>query len=214
MPEALLRGIRPALLPLGLSLSLVALLVALGAWWLYLISGFGQALLESGQTEQARDLARMVRWEGGAFLATHSLLVAALVFFHLRDRGKARSLGAFYTGMTHELKTPLAAIRLQAEALRDLERADPRRRGEVVGRIVEGCAKLETLMDKILQLGRIEGGATSDSPTSTSSPSCGRRGSAGPPGWSSPSRTTPKGRGSGGTSSPSAWSSETSSRTP
>ncbi len=140
--------------PLFLTLGLlsVALIMALGVWWLYLLSQFGE------WPQGSERLMQMIKWEGGTFLGLLLALMGALIFLYLRDQKKAASLGAFYAGMTHELKTPLASIRLQAEVLEDLERTGGEGHMPILKRLIQSCKKLETQMDKILQLGRIEGG--------------------------------------------------------
>ncbi len=146
--------------PIFLTLSLLsaALIMALGVWWLYLLSQFGKILQNSGQLEQGQNLAKMVKWEGSTFLAVLFLLMGALIFLYFKDQRKSKSLSAFYAGMTHELKTPLASIRLQAEVLNDLKEATTEQREEITKRLIQSSNKLETQMDKILQLSRIEGG--------------------------------------------------------
>ncbi len=143
---------------MSLGLVLFALIMALGGWWLYLLSQFGEFLQGSGQSEQGQRLIQMIKWEGGTFVAVLLVLMSALIALYLRDQKKSASLTAFYAGMTHELKTPLASIRLQAEVLGDLKESDGKRQTEIQKRLIESCKKLETQMDKILQLGRIEGG--------------------------------------------------------
>ena len=56
------------------------------------------------------------------------------------------------------MKTPLASIRLQAEFLANTLTEDRSGRERATKRLIASCDKLENLMDKILQLGRIEGG--------------------------------------------------------
>ena len=60
--------------------------------------------------------------------------------------------------MTHELKTPLASIRLQSEVLQSLISSDQKKPLEITQRLVEDTQKFENQMDKILQLSRLEGG--------------------------------------------------------
>jgi len=76
---------------------------------------------------------------------------------------KTKALQAFFAGLTHELKTPLASMRLQAEVLKDViekENPDPDRVRKLSGRMIEDAMNLETQMDKILQLSRLERGGT------------------------------------------------------
>ena len=91
-------------------------------------------------------------------MLTLFLLMGSIIFLYFRDQRKSKSLSAFYAGMTHELKTPLASIRLQAEVLHELNGRDPKQQAEITKRLIQSSNKLETQMDKILQLSRMEGG--------------------------------------------------------
>lgn len=105
----------------------------------------------------------MVAWEGGTFLVLLILLSGTLISYFLKDQKKTKALQAFFAGLTHELKTPLASMRLQAEVLKDVveeERPSPERIKTLSTRMIEDAMNLETQMDKILQLSRIEKGGT------------------------------------------------------
>jgi signal transduction histidine kinase len=60
---------------------------------------------------------------------------------------------AFFAAVTHELRTPLTSIRLQAEAI-----AEGDQRVELARRLLEDSHRLESQIDKTLELARIEGG--------------------------------------------------------
>ena len=60
---------------------------------------------------------------------------------------------AFFASVTHELRTPLTSIRLQAEAI-----AEGEQRAELARRLLEDSHRLESQIDKTLELARIEGG--------------------------------------------------------
>jgi signal transduction histidine kinase len=137
------------------------LIFALGAWWLYLILKFSKDGLINlpGQAK----VLNMIAWEGGTFLVLLILLSATLISYFMKDMKKTKALQAFFAGLTHELKTPLASMRLQAEVLKDVietENPDPDRVRKLSGRMIEDAMNLETQMDKILQLSRLERGGT------------------------------------------------------
>lgn len=72
---------------------------------------------------------------------------------------KTKSLQAFFSSMTHELKTPLASIRLQADAIDSyIKSLDHKVLKTLSNRMIEDTQNLEVQMDKILQLSRIEQG--------------------------------------------------------
>ncbi len=158
---------------LGLTFLYTLLICALGTWWLYLIIQYGEKLAKVAGGKDTAGIVAMVKWEGLTFFALLLLLTASLLFLYFKDLKKTKSLQAFFASMTHELKTPLASVKLQGEVLADtVERIDLKRLSEEVEykenlhkrmnrlseRLVEDANKLETTMDKILQLSRLEGG--------------------------------------------------------
>lgn len=96
----------------------------------------------------------------GALLAVLALALAAAVAVQLRaaraEVAAVRTQSEFLTTVTHELKTPLAAIRLLGEML-----ADGRARGREPDyyRMLAGEAgRLSMLIENVLDLGRLERG--------------------------------------------------------
>jgi signal transduction histidine kinase len=95
--------------------------VALALWWM--IFGLGQArqlgALEGPGAAQVSRVARMLVWEGTVLVG---MLVAGgvalLVAIRLEQR-RRRDLRSFFMAFTHDLKTSLTSLRLQAEALRE-----------------------------------------------------------------------------------------------
>lgn len=61
----------------------------------------------------------------------------------------------FFSNVSHEFKTPLAAIQNSAELLRN-EQLSPERRQELVGSINASSRRLSTLITNILRLSRLE----------------------------------------------------------
>ena len=104
-------------------------------------------------------ITKMLAWEGGSFLVLLMLLSISLLILYLKDQNKTKSLQAFFASLTHELKTPLASIRLQGEVINEIldAKKDPAL-DRLIGRLIDDTAKLEAQMDKILQLSRIERG--------------------------------------------------------
>lgn len=135
------------------------IILALGSWWLYLIVKYGEKIAGITGDGSGANILKMVKWEGGTFLTFLILLSASLLFLYVKDQKKTKGLQAFFASMTHELKTPLASIRLQTEVLsEELSKNSDLRIERLVGRLIEDTNKMETQMDKILQLSRIEGG--------------------------------------------------------
>jgi len=63
----------------------------------------------------------------------------------------------FVANVSHELKTPLAAIRGYAETLRDGALEEPATAARFTARILEQCKRLQALLDALLTLSRLEG---------------------------------------------------------
>jgi signal transduction histidine kinase len=97
-------------------------------------------------------------------LAAGSLLLfvfAGSTFLLLRTARRealaVRTRSEFLTGVTHELKTPLAAIRLIADVLQD-DDVEATRQRDYVALLAGETARLSTLLDNVLDLGRNERG--------------------------------------------------------
>jgi len=106
--------------------------------------------------ERARRLNRY-GWEGSFFLV---VLVAgiAVIARALREEARLRRRQQnFLAAVTHEVKSPLASLRLSAEtlALRDPE---AERRGRLVARMLDDLARLDALVGNILDTARLEEG--------------------------------------------------------
>ena len=70
----------------------------------------------------------------------------------------AERRGNFVAAVTHELKTPLTAIRMYAEMLRDDLVPDDAKRREYYGTITDESERLSRLVDNVLEFSKLEGG--------------------------------------------------------
>lgn len=101
----------------------------------------------------------MLKWEGFFFIILILLLSSSIILLFYKDHKKTKALQAFFASLTHELKTPLASIRLQADVIRDvIEKNQNPKLERLSYRMIEDTKNLEIQMDKILQLSRIEQG--------------------------------------------------------
>lgn len=145
-------------------------ILALAAWWgslLYRQAGRIHAL-EAQIGLKALDFSedvsrteRMILWEGGFFLVALFATSAVLIGFYWREYQRSRALHAFFASITHELKTPMASIRLQAETIAELipESSDAgHRTGSFVSRLLSDTSRLESRIERTLELARLEGG--------------------------------------------------------
>ena len=139
----------------SLSLLWATVLLAIGAWWFYIITHFEEIL---ARTDHHR-LTKMLTWEGSAFIFLLFLISLSLFFLYLTDLKKTKALQDFFASLTHELKTPLASIKLQGEVLSALIelKNDPELK-KLLSRLISDTGKLEGQMDKLLQLSRMERG--------------------------------------------------------
>jgi signal transduction histidine kinase len=142
-----------------LLIAFVALLVfALGVWWIYLLTVFASMLGD----EQSHVL-NMLKWEGTTFLVLLVGCGGSIAVLYWRDLKKTRALQGLFASLTHELKTPLASMRLQAEVIRDLiadESHDHAQLTALTTRLIQDTTKFEHELDKGLQLSRVEGDGT------------------------------------------------------
>lgn len=145
----------------GLTLLWVFMLLGLGSWWLYLVFKLHATLSNLNLPElgsQSRFL-NMMRWEGSFFFIFLVLLGGSLFVMYFRDMRKSKSMQAFFSSLSHELKTPLASMRLQAEVIKDLIEDDSHSHEQLSAltrRLIEDTDKFESELEKSLQLSRIE----------------------------------------------------------
>jgi signal transduction histidine kinase len=95
--------------------------VTLTAWWL--IFGLRQLdLINQSNLENAVQLHRhyqMLLWEGGILIASLLGGGLALFYFARREQKRHAQVEEFFAAFTHDAKTALASLRLQAESLQE-----------------------------------------------------------------------------------------------
>lgn len=80
------------------------------------------------------------------------------------DLERAQRTENFVAAVTHELRTPVSAIKLHGEMLLDGWASDPERQKEYYRRIVAETGRLGTLVERVLEKSRLAGGTTRPSP--------------------------------------------------
>lgn len=157
--------------PLRLYVGIVGAYAALIGWWVFFFSGMASRLaarlaatghaLEPAQAEALRDemdrTARMFLFEGG-FLG---LLLLGSVLLVLRALRREVALGEqqrnFLSAVTHELRSPLASIKLYLESL-----AQGRATGEKATRYMahaqEDVERLELMVEDVLTTRQLDEG--------------------------------------------------------
>lgn len=144
----------------------ISFILSLGAWWTHLYIKFSDFTVYSSNPEEFYRVTRMLKWEGiTVFIGLLALSILILYIF-FRDQRKTSSIRSFFSTMTHEMKTPLASIKLQTQALTDLLKdLNPEHYKKIENfakKLIEDGNKLESEMDEILQLARLESGGHLD----------------------------------------------------
>src|SRR5216110_654896 len=95
--------------------------VTLAAWWL--VFGLRQLeLINQSNLENAVQLHRhyqMLLWEGGILIASLIGGGLALLYYARREQKRHAQVEEFFAAFTHDAKTALASLRLQAESLQE-----------------------------------------------------------------------------------------------
>jgi signal transduction histidine kinase len=81
-----------------------------------------------------------------------------------RDLEQASRTENFVAAVTHELRTPLSAIKLHGEMLLDGWASDPAQQQEYYRRIVRETERLSTLVERVLEKARLSSGVASPVP--------------------------------------------------
>jgi len=102
-----------------------------------------------------------LNWRTGALLVLGVLLLAAVIagvvlntFFLVRDIRRNEQHAAFINAVTHELKTPVASIRLYLETLQS-RLVDDAQRAEFYRIMLEDSDRLLETIEQVLRTGRI-----------------------------------------------------------
>ena len=113
----------------------------------------------------------VVNWRTGLLLllgvASFAVLIGGLVLntaFLIREIRKSEQHDAFIHAVTHELKTPLASIRLYLQTLEHRELA-PDTQHELIGTMLEDSERLQLTIDQILLAGKTGDARRVDNPT-------------------------------------------------
>ena len=91
-----------------------------------------------------------------AAAALIGLLAAWRAFQQQRELSEMKS--NFVSSVSHELRAPIASVRLMAENLESDKIPEPRKQKEYFGFIVQECRRLSALIENVLDFSRIEQG--------------------------------------------------------
>jgi len=130
----------------------VVFTVTLAGWWL--VFGLRQLeLLNRLNLEGAADLNRhyqMLLWEGGILIMSLIGGGLALFYYARREQKRHAQVEEFFAAFTHDAKTALASLRLQAESLReDFAGAEP---SPLLDRLLSDTLRLQLQLENSLFL--------------------------------------------------------------
>ncbi|MCE9501159.1 MAG: HAMP domain-containing histidine kinase [Leptospira sp.] len=145
------------------SLLWLLLTVSIGFWWLNLglrqaelvaelKNAIGGKLAESSMEVLNRQ-NRMLKTEGVFFLAMLFTGGVFIIWFSYKDYERSRMIKEFFATVTHEMKTPLASLRLQVESLE--EDLKDKTHKKILKRLINDSVRIESQMDKALYLASI-----------------------------------------------------------
>jgi signal transduction histidine kinase len=113
-------------------------------WWIFFLIKF-------------KDMPqhRMFAWEGSILLGSVLIGGVALIIFSYRDQKRHQRLRFFFSTFSHDIKTSIARLRLQAEVLEeDLQGNSP----PVMKRLIQDIQRLDLQLENSLLLASVEDG--------------------------------------------------------
>lgn len=125
--------------------------VTFAIWWFkFSFDHIGQlSTLQPDRSAHWERQKRMVLWEGSTWLVLLALGGGALVMLAQREKSRARRIREFFASFSHEVKTSLASLRVQAESLQDeLGKAS----SPVLDRLVGDTVRLQLQLENSLFL--------------------------------------------------------------
>jgi two-component system sensor histidine kinase QseC len=144
----LLASLRSVVWPMLLALPLLAL----GIWWA--VRGSVRPLRELGRTVAVRQAQALGALPVQGVPPEAKPLVEALNGLFARMTELLASERRFTADAAHELRTPIAAIRMQAQVAQGAR--SEAERGQALADTLAGCDRAAHLVDQLLQLARLE----------------------------------------------------------
>ena len=117
-----------------------------GWWWVY-------GLNSHDSPEQIYKKHRMLMWEGTILIATVVMGGGSLIFLSSRDQRRHEQLQTFFATFSHDIKTSITRLRLQAEVL---EEDNVQQKNPVLQRLVSDIARLDLQLENSLLLSSSE----------------------------------------------------------
>lgn len=121
-------------------------------WWIFFLLRMDS---RRNSLEELQHSYRMFAWEGSILLAAILFGGISLVIFTYRDQTRHQRLRFFFSTFTHDIKTSIARLRLQAEVLEE-EFEDHNL--PVMKRLIQDIHRLDLQLENSLQLASLEHG--------------------------------------------------------
>ena len=120
-----------------------------GWWWIYFILKLNP---DNTTVEQLKSSHRMFAWEGSILLAAILIGGVALIVFTYRDQQRHQRLRFFFSTFSHDIKTSISRLRLQAEVLdEEFSQTSP-----VLKRLIHDIQHLDLQLENSLLLANLE----------------------------------------------------------
>ncbi|MGE0526576.1 MAG: sensor histidine kinase [Bdellovibrionales bacterium] len=125
--------------------------VSFAIWWFTLSLDHISVLarLQPERIEHWQSQKRMIFWEGIAWIGLLALGGGALIALVQKEKKRGRQIREFFASFSHEVKTSLSSLRLQAEALKDDLRGQE---SEILDRLVGDTVRLQLQLENSLFL--------------------------------------------------------------
>jgi signal transduction histidine kinase len=128
--------------------------IALAAWWMMYglrqIDRFSQLGASPAVAEEIARQHRMLMSEGATLILLLLGGGAALLYYIGTEVRRAQKIREFFAAFTHDMKTSLASLRLQAESLEeDLQKSE---HAKLIRRLVKDTVRLELQLENSLLL--------------------------------------------------------------
>ncbi len=122
--------------------------LALVAWWWF---------FSMKQTELKDSARRMFFWEGSSLIAFVIVGGGMLVFLTYRDERRHERLKFFFSNFTHDIKTSISRLQLQAEVLKEESKENPNeKQNPVFQRLVNDVSRLDLQLENSLWFANLE----------------------------------------------------------
>ncbi len=122
--------------------------VTFAIWW-FTLSTEHISLLMTLQPDQSAHWLRqkrMIFWEGSAWIVLLAIGGVSLIALVQKEKSRVKRIREFFASFSHEIKTSLASLRLQAETLKDETTAS----SPILDRLISDTVRLQLQLENSL----------------------------------------------------------------